>query len=67
MYKPQIYQIAESNGKNRFGSENPIKSKLFLPVSQCSTTYYAGNVNNNKGTIMTAHAQSLIPWETRPN
>jgi len=50
--------------KNRFGSENRIQSKLFLPESQCSTTYYAGNVNNNKGT---AHAQSLLPWETRPN
>jgi len=40
---------------------------FFLPESQCSTTYYAGNVNNNKGTIMTAHAESLLPWETRPN
>ena len=30
MYKRQIYQIAESNRKNRFGSENRIESKLFF-------------------------------------
>ena len=29
----------ESNRKNRFGSENRIESKLFLPESECSTVH----------------------------
>ena len=29
--------IAESNRKNRFGSENQIESKLFLPELECSS------------------------------
>jgi len=35
----QIYQIAESNRieKNRFGSENRIESKLFLPELEWSS------------------------------
>ena len=39
MYKRQIHQIVESNRieKNRFGSENRIESKLFLPELECST------------------------------
>ena len=39
MYKRQIYQIAESNEKNQFVSENRIESKLFLPELECSTSH----------------------------
>jgi len=35
VYKRQIYQIAESNRKNRFGSENRIET--FLPELECSS------------------------------
>ena len=37
MYKLQIYQIAESNKKNQFSSENRIET--FLPELECSSTY----------------------------
>ena len=36
-----IYQIAESNRKNRFGSQNRIESKLFLSELECSTVHSA--------------------------
>jgi len=39
VYKRQIYHIAESNRKNRFGSENRIESKLFLPELECFSPY----------------------------
>jgi len=44
MYKRQIYQIAESNRKNRFGSENRIETffarigMLYLEVVFLSMT-----------------------------
>jgi len=36
--KRQIYQIAESNRKNRFGSVNRIESNFFWPELECSNS-----------------------------
>jgi len=37
--------LIESNRKNRFGSENRIESKLFLPELECSTVWdYPGKL-----------------------
>ena len=46
MYKWLIYQIAESNGKNRFDSKNRIESKLFLPELECSSVCVSVSVGH---------------------
>jgi len=39
----------ESNSKNRFGSENRIESKLFLPELECSNLKYITYRNVARG------------------
>ena len=46
MYKRQIYQIAKLNRKNRFGSENRIKT--FFPELECSNTQTLTFVNTDR-------------------
>ena len=43
----------ESNRKNRFGSENRIESKLFLPELECSTTDFGAD-----------QSRTLAVWRT---
>ena len=56
MYKRQIYQIAESNRKNRFGSENRIKT--FFPELECSNTQTLTFVNTDR--VRITHAGATV-------
>ena len=73
MYKRQIYQIAESNRKNRFGSENRIESNrnFFCPnwnALPLSTELLSRGDNSEKNEVesFALHQLDCIEWKDAP-